>query len=125
MKKLLLAVVLLGGIHSAFASSTFNGDQAYINFGLINVITGGAQTQYVTLSNTDATPMGPLEIASTCFLPDFTVTADCPDTLPANSSCQIYVTFKPTHIGFFDCSISIASENAPGQSEVTVTGQGN
>jgi hypothetical protein len=122
MKKLLLAVALLGGIHSAFAS---NIDQADINFGLVSVLTGGAQTQYVTLTNTDATPMGPLEVSSGCFLPDFTVTSDCPDTLPAKSACQIYITFKPSHVGFFDCTIRIASENAPGESDIDVTGQGN
>jgi hypothetical protein len=121
MKKLLLGLALLVGTHSAFASGL---DQAYINFGIVSVFTGTAQTQYVTLTNTDATPMGPLEIASGCFLPDYNIQTTCPSLLPANTACQIYITFKPSHDGFFDCTIRIGSENAPGESDINITGEG-
>jgi hypothetical protein len=121
MKKLLLGLTLLAGAPSAFAS---NLDQAYINFGIVSVFTGTPQTQYVTLTNTDPTPMGPLEIASGCFLPDYTIQTNCPEILPANTACDIYITFKPSHDGFFNCTIRIGSENAPGESDVNVTGEG-
>jgi hypothetical protein len=122
MKKLLLGLALFVGIHTASASITH--DQAYINFGMVNILTGGSQTQYVTITNTAATPMGPLEIESGCFLPDYTLQTTCPNILPANTNCDIYITFKPSHEGFFNCEIRIGSENAPGESDVNISGEG-
>lgn len=122
MKKILLAFALLAMAPVAHAVDV---DQAFVNFGSINVLDSFPQTQYVTVTNTTDQTLGPLEIVSTCFMPDFTIGTGCDyQTLQSNQACQIMITFKPSHQGIFNCTIRIGAENAQGESDIQVTGQG-
>src|SRR5271168_3978000 len=122
MKKTILALALLALAPVAHAVEL---DQAFLNFGSQSVHNGFPQTQYVTVSNTSNQALGPLEVASNCFYPDFNVGAGCTGILlQPNQACQIFVSFKPTHEGLFNCTIRIAAANAQGESDVLVQGQG-
>jgi hypothetical protein len=122
MKTMFLALALLAVAPVAHAVEV---DTAYLNFGSISVHNGMSQTQYVTVSNTSTQTLGPIEVASNCFIPDFTVGAGCSgQTLQSNQACQIFVTFKPSREGMFNCTIRIGAANAQGESDVQVTGTG-
>jgi hypothetical protein len=122
MKKTILALVLLAVSPAAHA---LEADQAYVNFGSISVMTGAPQTQFVTITNTAAQATGTLEVVSNCFLPDFNVGTGCDEqNLQQNESCQIMITFKPSHQGLFNCTIRVGSASTSGESDILVQGEG-
>jgi len=122
MKKTILALALLAVAPVAHAVEV---DQAFLNFGSQSVLTGSAETQFVTVSNNGPQTLGPLEVQSNCFIPDFNVSYGCTGlTLQPNQACQIDVTFRPTHAGIYNCTIRIGAANAPGESDIQVSGQG-
>ena len=122
VKKMFLALALLAIAPAAHAVDV---GEAFVDFGSISVQTGFPQTQFVTLTNSTSEALGPLEVVSNCFVPDFDVGTACDyQTLQPGQACQINITFKPSHVGFFDCTIRIAAQNAPGESDIQVQGQG-
>jgi len=123
MKTMILALTLLGSVSMAFAVEV---DQTYVNFGSESWMTGAPQTQFVTVTNDSTQTLGPLEVASNCFLPDFNIGAGCDSqTLQANEACQIMITFKPSHQGLFNCTIRVGAANAQGESDILVSGEGS
>jgi hypothetical protein len=95
-----------------------------LNFGDQGVGTTSSP-QVTTLTNTGA---GVLTITSIGIKgtnsSDFSQTNNCPASVPSNASCQISVTFTPTHTGTRNAVVGVA-DNAPGSPQtVPLTGVG-
>jgi hypothetical protein len=82
-------------------------------------VTGlSATTQTVTLANTGATAFS-LAIA---LSGDFTQITNCPATLPANSSCNVLLTFAPTAPGLRQGLLAVTAGAGTTPAYVTLTG---
>ena len=108
-----------GSPQAVFLSATVINPQAWLipfglSFGKQSV--GSSTTKSVTLKNTGATPLSILSISTAGKnSPDFSESSTCPlspaATLPAASSCTIYVTFTPSVTGSESAKVVI-TDNA-------------
>ncbi|MFI5112212.1 MAG: choice-of-anchor D domain-containing protein [Terriglobales bacterium] len=96
-----------------------------LSFGTQKVNTSSA-AKAVRLKNTGATALAITSIGITGKNPlDFMQTNDCPDSLAANASCTISVTFKPTAKGSRSGSVVITDNARNGPQKMSLSGTGN
>ncbi|GAA3764636.1 choice-of-anchor D domain-containing protein [Terriglobus aquaticus] len=104
-----LAATLTGTGVQAFGTSVTS-----LNFGNLDV--GASATQAIQITNQAP---GPLPFPSLAVSGDYHTSTDCPTTLPAGATCNLYVTFTPTASGTRSGSIAPAVG-----ASITLTGNG-
>lgn len=80
-----------------------------------------AGARAVTLNNSGNAP---LLITSIAASGDFSQTNSCGASLPANTSCQVQVTFTPTEIGDRAGSLTVIANSSPVKQTVALSGSG-
>ncbi|HET9281327.1 MAG TPA: choice-of-anchor D domain-containing protein [Candidatus Angelobacter sp.] len=111
-----VVVVPLNGVVDSGPAPSFS--QSPLNFGSQPV---GTTTELdVTLSNTGTAALS-FDIG---IGPDFIQTNNCPQPLPAGSSCIFRVRFSPTIAGTFNESLTLTGNGNPPTAQVTLTGTG-
>ncbi|HEY1937258.1 MAG TPA: choice-of-anchor D domain-containing protein [Candidatus Angelobacter sp.] len=110
-------VVPLTGTVETGAVANFN--QSSLTFGSQQVGTSSTALN-VTLSNTGRAALS----FGIGIGPDFTETSNCPQPLPAGSSCIINIVFNPTVPGPINESLTLSGNSNPPATAVTLTGTG-
>jgi hypothetical protein len=95
----------------------FSMSPASIDFGKVDV--GFSSTQTVVLSNIAP---GALPLPTFTLTGDYSATTNCAATVPAQSNCNIYVTFTPTATGPRTGSLTVPSAGTTLVTALTGTG---
>ena len=97
---------------------------ASIAFGNQNLNTNST-AQVVTLTNLGSSTLSSIAISFTgSNTGDFSQTNNCGTSRPANSTCTINVTFRPTVIGNRSATLRIANSDPTSPQQVALTGTG-
>ena len=109
-------VPLLGGV----PQTTMTLTPATLTFGGQPVQTSSSP-QTVTGTNTGSTN---LTVSNISIAGDFLETDNCNNTIAANGTCQIFVTFNPSVSGTRTGTLTVSGNIAGGQKIVNLTGSG-
>jgi len=116
--------VALSGVSLA-ATSELQFSQTTVSFG--NVLLGSSSNQYtVYLINrgTDAVTINSIALAGADYA-DYTESDGCAgNSLPANSTCSIYLTFAPTATGSRTATLTETDTGSGGPRTINISGSG-
>lgn len=93
---------------------------AGLNFGSVSVNTTSS-AQAITVTNNQSAALG---ISSIGVSGDYSQSNNCPSSLAAAQTCQIFVRFKPTMSGTIAGTLNVATDASPGTQPLGLTGKG-